>query len=84
MNYLLSIIIPEYNQNYVYLKQCLDSIFLRQQDVDFRRIQVILVKDSLEDDITDFYRYPIEVLQTTGHTGCGIARQIGLNAATGE
>ena len=84
MDYLLSIIIPEYNQNYVYLKQCLDSIFIRQQDVDFRRIQVILVKDSLEDDITDFYRYPIEVLQTTGHTGCGIARQIGLNAATGE
>ena len=84
MDYLLSIIIPEYNQNYVYLKQCLDSIFIRQQDVDFRRIQVILVKDSLEDDITDFYRYPIEVLQTTGHIGCGIARQIGLNAATGE
>nr|DAF79855.1 MAG TPA: putative glycosyl transferase [Caudoviricetes sp.] len=84
MDYLLSIIIPEYNQNYVYLKQCLDSIFARQQDVDFRRIQVILVKDSLEDDISDFYRYPIEVLQTAGHTGCGIARQIGLNAAKGE
>ena len=62
MYQLLSIIIPEYNQNYVYLKQCLDSIFIRQQDVDFRRIQVILVKDSLEDDITDVYLYPIEVL----------------------
>ena len=71
MDYLLSIIIPEYNQNYVYLKQCLDSIFIRQQDIDFRRIQVILVKDSLEDDITDSFGH---VLTKKGYyeIGCKV------------
>lgn len=83
--YLLSIIIPEYNQNKDYLKECLDSIFVRQKQVDLSQIQVILVKDSLEDDVSDYCnRRPITVLQTTGHTGCGMARQTGLDAALGE
>lgn len=84
---LISIIIPEYNQKPELLIRCLKSVFETQEHIDATTdCEVILIKDSLEDDLTYIQEtFPtVKIIQTKGHTGPGLARQAGLDKATCE
>ena len=80
----LSIIIPIYNVE-AYLNQCLDSILV---DNNFTG-QIICVNDgSTDGSLTILERYAakyenIEII-TQANAGLSVARNVGLNAATGD
>lgn len=84
---VISIIIPEYNQKREYLMRCLNSIFRNQERINAAAsCEVILVKDSLDDDISYVHEsFPtVKIITTGGATGPGLARQAGLDCASCE
>lgn len=87
MNHYLSIISPLYNSR-VTLRNMLDSILLQYMNKDF--YEVILVDDkSIEEyeDILEDYKHDMNIVfikNTTKYKGPSIARQCGLDIATGK
>lgn len=81
----ISVIIPAYNVE-DYVEYCLNSVV----NQEYTNVEIIVVDDGSTDltpQILDFWQeqYPdkIKVIHTS-HSGVGNARNIGLNAATGE
>ena len=87
MNHYLSIISPLYNSRTT-LRNMLDSILLQYMNKDF--YEVILVDDkSIEEyeDILEDYKHDMNIVfikNTTKYKGPSIARQCGLDIATGK
>ncbi len=84
MLYKVSIIIPVYN-NGKHIEECLNSII---NQTIFKNIQVIIVNDgstdSSEQILDKFRKYNnIQIIQKSNE-GPGIARNIGIHAATGN
>jgi glycosyltransferase involved in cell wall biosynthesis len=84
--YNFSVIIPHKNIPHL-LERCLDSIPQRDD------IQVIVVDDASDPTIVDFGRFPglkrpnTEVIfnkAPMGHSGAGVARNVGMAEATGQ
>lgn len=81
---LLSVIIPEHRQNHKLLKSCIKSIEY-QQEVDFNNIEVIVVKDGCNDDLSYLNSsLDLQIVNTNGKLGPGGARDYGLKFATGK
>lgn len=82
-NYFFSVIIPTYESKR--LKPGLDSIEAQQNKED---IEVIIVDDNSTDktylDILNNYSFHYKVIYNEKNLGPGGARQVGLDAATGQ
>ncbi len=83
-NYLVSIIVPVYNTNVMYLDCCLNSLL--QQD--YKNFEIIIVNDGSTDIETINYLSNIhndytKIVNTPG-VGSGIARNYGLSIANGK
>ena len=84
----LSIVIPQYKEDDKMLRKLLNSVELQRQ-VDFNEIEVIFVNDcNIEylpkEDIKSGYSFNIKVLMTEKNGGPGLARQYGLENASGD
>lgn len=85
----VSVIIPVYNSR-SFISECLDSLVAQS----FRDFEVLLVDDHGQDDSIDLARHKagefeklginVRFLETPTNSGPGAARNIGLDAATGE
>lgn len=82
---LASIIIPVYNVE-LYLKECLDSIFINQ-DIN-QKFEVIIINDGSTDgslNILNEYRIQHDfILISQNNQGIGAARNAGIKAAKGK
>ncbi len=84
---LYSIIIPVYNgENYIY--RCIDSIL--KQDNDKFNIEILIIDDcstdktsTIVEKLASKYRQ-IKLLTTSKNSGPGVARNIGIDRATGD
>lgn len=89
MSKLLSIVIPFYKEGENEFFPLLSTIST-QKGVDFSQLEVILVNDGYENykPNTEFYDlFPhlyIDLLQMSENRGSGIARQVGLDSASGK
>ncbi len=81
----ISVIIPAYNVE-DYVEYCLNSIIKQE----YSNLEVIVIDDGSDDltsEIIDFWQeqYPEKIKAIhTAHSGVGNARNVGLNAATGD
>lgn len=82
-----SIIIPIYN-NTLYIEECIESIIV-QKSCDYS-IEIIIIDDCSTDSTLELLKSiqkkytSIKILSTKINSGPGIARNIGINHATGE
>lgn len=77
-----AIIVPTYNRHDT-IKKCLDSIFRKLDDLG----EVIVVDDCSDEGfeyLLSDYTQNLKLLKTEKNLGAGIARQVGLEAATAE
>ena len=83
----LSIIIPQYKEDYSVIRGALDSIGL-QRGINFDELEVIIVNDcsqwELGKSIAKKYNYEIKFLRTPKNAGAGVARQYGIDRAKGK
>ena len=84
----LSIVIPQYKEDDKMLRNLLNSVELQRQ-VDFNEIEVIFVNDCNveylpKEDIKSGYSFKIDILMTEKNGGPGLARQYGLERASGD
>ena len=81
----ISVIIPVYNVE-SFLPQCLDSVV----NQSYRDIEIICVEDCSTDSSMQILRdyaqndNRIKIIQNTKNLGLGLARNVGLEYATGE
>lgn len=80
----ISVIIPVYNVE-KYLKECLESVLIQT----FKDFEIILINDGSTDssgDIIDYYskKYSSIKAITTENQGLSCARNIGIEASSGE
>ncbi len=79
---LVSVIIPAYNAER-YVREAVESVFAQQ----YRPIEVVCVDDCSTDDTADVlasFGSEIRVISREQNGGIGVARNDGLQAATGE
>lgn len=82
---LISVIIPVYNENDIYLKECLNSVM----DQTYKNIEVILVDDGMSNEnrntVSSYLNGPVPVTVIGGkNEGVSAARNKGIEAAQGK
>lgn len=81
----LSVVIPVYNVEIQYLKECLKSI----ESQDFRDFELIIVNDGAPKEISDFlsdysHQYDYVEVLCQENSGVAAARNLGLSKCNGE
>jgi len=76
----VSVVIPAYDRQDL-LPTCLDSLMAQEYE-DF---EIIVVDDGSTDGTADTARrYPVQVIELGVNSGAGVARNVGVRAASGE
>ncbi len=77
---LVSVIVPVYNGE-KYVKSCMENIL----DQTYQNIEVIIVDDCSQDNtVAIVKRYPVRLLSLEKNSGASVARNRGIDMATGE